>query len=70
MNFSTYTPEIGKRYARVLEWTDSDEPTITIRPMIEGAEEEVEFEADETLDSSDLEVYEWAQVVGSWKLLQ
>lgn len=58
MNLKTFTPEIGKRYGRVLNWTE--EQTVTIRSMFEGDEEET--------DEMDLEELDWNEVQ-QWKLL-
>ncbi|KAJ6591815.1 hypothetical protein DFH09DRAFT_1137992 [Mycena vulgaris] len=48
-------PESGRRYGRVLSWT---EQAVTIEPMFGGDE----MQGDEN--------FEWGQVQGSWKLLQ
>ncbi|KAJ7746948.1 hypothetical protein DFH07DRAFT_585965 [Mycena maculata] len=56
INMKSFTPEMGKRYGRVLGWREDS--TVTIRPISEGEE-----------DTEDEEL-EWAEVQGAWKLLQ
>lgn len=51
----SFTPEMGKRFGRVVGWTE--EVVVTIRPIFEGAE----------VDEEDLD---WKEVQGEWKLLQ
>ncbi|KAJ6625019.1 hypothetical protein B0H10DRAFT_2005382 [Mycena sp. CBHHK59/15] len=71
-NFKTRAPEIGKLYGRVLSWTDADDRyMVTIRPLFEDGEEEVEpEETGEEAEGGPREEYEWEQVNGVWKLLQ
>jgi hypothetical protein len=59
MNLKTFTPENGKRYARVLNWT---EEVVTIRPIFEGEEE-----MNDDVSNEDVE---WDDIQGQWKLLQ
>ncbi|KAJ7257869.1 hypothetical protein B0H12DRAFT_1232437 [Mycena haematopus] len=54
MNLKTYAPEIGKRYGRVLSWSEN---ALTIRPIVDGEE----IDEDEELD--------WNEIQGKWKLL-
>ncbi|KAJ7604039.1 hypothetical protein DFH06DRAFT_1391663 [Mycena polygramma] len=58
MNLKTFSPEIGKRYGRVLNWVE--ENAVTIRPVLEGEEE----------DTDDDEELEWKEVQGQWRLVQ
>ncbi|KAF7370795.1 hypothetical protein MSAN_00713000 [Mycena sanguinolenta] len=55
MNLKTFAPEVGKRYGRVLNWSEN---AMTVRPIVDGEEEN----EDEELD--------WKEVQGQWKLLQ
>ncbi|KAJ7695154.1 hypothetical protein B0H17DRAFT_1056639 [Mycena rosella] len=57
INIETCAPEVGRRYGRVLTWTD--EYRVTIRPMFMGG----------GLEDED-EHFGWKQVEGIWKLLQ
>ncbi|KAJ6504818.1 hypothetical protein C8R47DRAFT_1103729 [Mycena vitilis] len=58
MNLKTFSPEISKRYGRVLNWVEGN--TVTIRPVLEGEEE----------DTDDDEELEWKEVQGQWRLVQ
>ncbi|KAJ7126618.1 hypothetical protein C8R43DRAFT_703788 [Mycena crocata] len=53
---NNFTPEYGRRYGRVVSWT---EERVIVHPMYEGAEDEV---GDED--------FSWDQVQGQWRLLR
>ncbi|KAJ7224513.1 hypothetical protein GGX14DRAFT_426095 [Mycena pura] len=53
MNMKTFTPELGKRYGRVVSWT---EDIVTIQP----------FESSDGLGED--EILDWNEVEGKWKL--
>jgi hypothetical protein len=55
MNLKTFAPEIGKRYGRVVSWSENG---VTMRAMDCGEEENEEEEL------------EWLEVQGQWKVLQ